>query len=356
MVDSKTDVGADADLPAKDMSPGEMLLQGRLQAGLTQEQVAKELYMTLYKVKALETDDYKRLNSDTFARGYIRAYANLVKIDVVAALSAYDTLMDTLKPPPAAHNPVAATETVQRGAWQFLAVIGAFFVGLWLISVWFFDNHSDTEYVVTSDDVSSVAPTTVPTTVPTTAPTTMPKIPTAVPKTVPTTASPALPSGASANTSMSASVSSLPVLGANNVTTSVVPAAANQAKQSATAVSTNSLRSVSQTSSQASVAVSTPVATSSVAVQSSSVISKKTSLDEVSFTFRGESWLEVSDSRGDVLATELEPAGSKVKLVGVAPFDVKLGNAPFVDIQLNGKKIDVIPLVGSNVLIMKIGD
>jgi cytoskeleton protein RodZ len=82
---------------------------------------------------------------------------------------------------------------------------------------------------------------------------------------------------------------------------------------------------------------------------------KKTSLDELSFKFRGESWLEVSDSRGDVLATELEPAGSTVKLVGTAPFDVKLGNAPVVDIQLNGKKIDVIPLMGSNVLIMKIG-
>jgi hypothetical protein len=35
---------------------------------------------------------------------------------------------------------------------------------------------------------------------------------------------------------------------------------------------------------------------------------------------------------------------------------VKLGNAPAVDIQLNGKKIDVIPLLGSNVLILKVGN
>jgi len=84
--------------------------------------------------------------------------------------------------------------------------------------------------------------------------------------------------------------------------------------------------------------------------------SKKAGLDEIYFSFRAECWLEVSDSRGDVLATELQAAGSKVKLIGQAPFDVKLGNAPAVDIQLNGKKVDVIPLMGTNVLIMKVGN
>jgi len=83
---------------------------------------------------------------------------------------------------------------------------------------------------------------------------------------------------------------------------------------------------------------------------------KKNSLDEITFSFRAECWLEVSDSRGDVLATELEPAGGKIKLLGRAPFSVKLGNAPAVDIELNGKKVDVVPLIGSNVLILKVGN
>ncbi|RYZ95109.1 MAG: helix-turn-helix domain-containing protein, partial [Moraxellaceae bacterium] len=287
-----------------ELSPGEMLSQGRLQAGLTQEQVAKELYMTVYKVKALETDDYKRLNSDTFARGYIRAYANLVKIDVVAVLTAYDRLMDELSPQPIAQKHVAATENSHRGAWQFLAVIGAFFVGLWLISVWFFDNHSESQYVVAPDSLSSVSPTVASVS--------------------------HVSSLASEMSSQRASASSLDAIG---------NAKAN-AVNLAVSTSSSSVRSTIQRSATAFVSTSVQSVSSSVGAASSEQTSslasvKKTSLDELSFSFRGESWLEVSDSRGDVLATELEPAGSNIKLVGMAPFDVKLGNAPVVDVQLN---------------------
>ena len=314
---------ADNSQPIKELSPGEMLLQGRLRTGLTQEQVAKELYMTVFKVKALETDDYKRLNSDTFARGYIRAYANLVKVDVVAALAAYDKLMDELRPQPVVQKHVASTENSHRGAWQFLAVIGAFFVGLWLISVWFFDNHSESQYVVATDSLSSVAPAKIKT--------------------------PVSASSVAANEVSSAQASASSLGSVDGTKSGVVTAA--------TPGSASSVKSASRLSVQSVASASIPaVSASAVAVQSSTASSKKTSLDELSFSFRGESWLEVSDSRGDVLATELEPAGSKIKLVGMAPFDVKLGNAPAVDVQLNGKKIDVIPLMGSNVLIMKIGN
>lgn len=317
------DIGADDSQSVGELSPGAILLQGRLRAGLTQEQVAKELYMTVYKVNALETDDYKRLNSDTFARGYIRAYANLVKVDVITALAAYDKLMDELNPQPAIEKQVATTENTYRGAWQFLLVIGAFFVGLWLISVWFFDNHSETQYVVASETVSSIASTKVKET------------------------DPGLSVSASSMSSMQASIMSA--------------ATSEELKPDlATArVNTSSTKSLTQSSSQSVAAITAAViqsAESSVVVQSSSASSKKTSLDELSFSFRAESWLEVSDSRGDVLATELQPAGSNLKLVGMAPFDVKLGNSPAVDVQLNGRKIDVIPLMGSNVLIMKIGN
>jgi len=294
----------------KELSPGAMLLQGRLQAGLTQEQVAKELYMTVYKVKALEADDYKRLNSDTFARGYIRAYANLVKLDVTAVLAAYDKLLEELNPQPAVSAQAAAAETGHRGAWQFLIVIAAFFAGLWLISVWFFDNRSEAQYVI-----------------------------------VPEKLSPAV------STKVQPSALAAPATAGQIVTDSSSSAEADKTNMAAvTAASLGSAVAANSKGAQ----------TSSAIVQSASSangnVVKKTVLDELDLSFRAESWLEVSDSRGDVLATELQPRGSNIKLVGVAPFDVKLGNAPAVDIQLNGKKIDVIPLVGSNVLVLKVGN
>lgn len=308
---------ADESQPKKDFSPGQLLLQGRLQTGLTQEQVAKELYMTVYKVKALETDDYSRLSSDTFARGYIRAYANLVKVDVVLALAAYDQLIEGLKPKLSMPVQVAVAESGHRGAWQFLAVIGAFFLGLWLISVWFFDNRSEAEYRVASAAISSV-----------------PVVET--------------------SSSLSTSLATVSEAGQSSVSASAVNTSDVKPIVSANSSSVLKLETVTGA---VSVAGSNG-SVSSVAVVQASVSSstKKIGLDEINFSFRAESWLEVSDSRGDVLATELQPAGSKIKLVGLAPFDVKLGNAPAVDIQLNGKKIDVIPLLGSNVLILKVGN
>ena len=311
--------------PNEKLSPGKILLQGRLQAGLTQEQVAKELYMTVYKVKALEADDYSRLSSDTFARGYIRAYANLVKIDVVVALAAYDQLMDDIKSPEVVAAQIAATAEPQghRGAWQFLVVIGAFLIGIWLISVWFFDNHTETEYVVPAAGNSSTASENLKSTV---------------------AESFASASEFSSSISSVSSVSSVSTSSQNRIQNALA------VKNSSSSKSVNAANSSVFSSALSSIATSS---SSSVAAQ---VSVKKTSLDEISFSFRAESWLEVSDSRGDVLATELEPAGSKLKLVGLAPFDVKLGNAPAVDVQLNGKKIDVIPLLGSNVLILKVGN
>lgn len=281
---------------AEKISPGAILLQARLRAGLSQEQLAKQLYMTVYKVNALETDDYKYLSSDTFARGYIRAYASLVGVDIGVVLAAYDDFVAQLSPVEDVQPKVqVATETSYRGAWQFLLLIGIFFIALWLISVWFFDNHSDEQYVV-----SAVAPS----------------------------------SAANSGASVSAGV------GAN------ISAAASADKS-------DSVRAVQERETPVNISESSAVAASSAATVVEPP-AKKITLDELRFSFRAESWLEVSDSRGDVLATELQVAGSTLNLVGLAPFDVKLGNAPAVDIALNGKKIDVIPLMGSNVLTLKI--
>jgi len=322
-------------------SPGKILLQGRLQAGLTQEQIAKELYMTVYKVKALESDNYGCLNSDTFARGYIRAYANLVKIDVVNVLAAYDQLMEKHKPQDSvAPPPVAAIDNNSRGAWGFLVLIGVFFGLLWLISVWFFDNHSDSQYADSAQTYSSVNNDL---------------------HAIPHHAAVAVDDAAQSDSSVLAQVA------VNQTTQASMSTSSSDASVVSSAASSSinpipktvvpvvevakTVASIEGSSNAASVQAS--IASS---MQANKSTAKKTTLDEISFSFKGESWLEVSDSRGDVLATELQPAGSYLKLVGRAPFDVKLGNAPVVDVQLNGKKFDVIPLMGSNVLILKIGN
>jgi cytoskeleton protein RodZ len=319
------------------LSPGKLLSQGRLQFGLTQEQVAKELYLTVSKVIALESDDFDRVGPDTFVRGYIRAYSNILKLDAAKILAAYEQcIKEKSQLTASVATPVGVNSN--KRMWKFVALIVAIFIGLWLISIWFFNSpgeHSSTakNFTLPAVDTPSLAIS------------------------VDNFVAASVAAGGSVEQQSSAAVASLASSSASDAaqTSSIAAVVANTPVSTTTAVV-----AVTNTSSKksASVASAAVVAKSSMAsaIAPADVTLKKNGLDEISFTFRGECWLEVSDSRGDVLATELQAAKSKLNLVGKAPFDVKLGNANAVSIQLNGKKIAVTPVPGSKVLTLKVSD
>lgn len=291
---------------SRELSPGKLLVWGRERVGLTQEQVAKELYMTLTKVCALELDDYRHMGSDTFSRGYLRAYANLVKLDVVQVLAAYDRhalkhgLVEQVLPKKA--------ESTAKPLWRFAVLIVLVLLVLWLISVWFFDNRKTPVYdrpvaiapVVEMVSYSSVASSVV--------------------------------AGSAVASSVPFGIAN-PASGTNDAPVGAV---------SSWSVASSSVNPTVQSSSD-------------VALSSSPALNLTVALDEIVFVFAEECWLEVSDSRGDVLIADLQPAGGRLVLQGKAPFDVKLGNAPAAQIELNNERITVVPALGTNVLSMKVG-
>lgn len=274
-----------------ELAPGKLLVWGRERAGLTQEQVAKELYMTLTKVRALESDDYRHMGADTFTRGYLRAYASLVKLDVMQVLAAYDRhaqkhgLIEEVLP--------RRIESTNKPLWQFIVLVLLALCVLWLASIWFFDNRQQPKY----DRPIAVIP---------------------------------------------------PVETALNVQ-SINASSATQASASVSAAVSSG--SMSESSSVASSLAASSIGGFSEPVQSVNTAV----IDTISFSFSEECWLEVSDAHGDVLIADLRSAGSDFELQGKAPFDVKLGNSPAVSIKLNGNNIAVVPALGTNVLSIKVG-
>ncbi|WP_460761575.1 helix-turn-helix domain-containing protein [Lysobacter fragariae] len=61
---------------------GAALRQAREAAGLSIEQVASQLKMTVRAVVNLESDDWSSLGAPVFARGQLRSYARLLGIDI----------------------------------------------------------------------------------------------------------------------------------------------------------------------------------------------------------------------------------------------------------------------------------
>src|SRR3954470_14981212 len=61
--------------------PGQALASQREAMGWTVEQVADQLKLAVRQVVALEAGDYAALPSPAVTRGFVRAYAKLVRVD-----------------------------------------------------------------------------------------------------------------------------------------------------------------------------------------------------------------------------------------------------------------------------------
>jgi cytoskeleton protein RodZ len=61
------------------------------------------------------------------------------------------------------------------------------------------------------------------------------------------------------------------------------------------------------------------------------------------FVFKGQSWVEVRDSKGKLLLSRLNPAGSDAEVSGKPPFNVIVGNAPEVQLYYNDHEFDLEP-------------
>ncbi len=70
-------------------SPGEKVRKMREDLGYSVEKVAESLYITAHYVKALEKNEFDKLPSLTFVKGYYKAYATFLGADVDELVSCF---------------------------------------------------------------------------------------------------------------------------------------------------------------------------------------------------------------------------------------------------------------------------
>jgi cytoskeleton protein RodZ len=342
-MNSDDDKKSGDDSRSRDLSPGKLLVWGRERSNLTQEQVATELYMTVTKVRALESDDYRHMGTSTFIRGYLRAYANLVHLDVAQVLAAYDRhlqksgVVETQVP--------RRAESTNKPIWQFVLFILIALGVLWLISIWFFDNRQQTlidrpTHVTPQLDISHPL---------------IASSSSAMSESNALSEENAADKQDAMNKESTASEQTAPLI-AGEVTAVPSTAAASSVQVAneslANATMVNAITANGQENTSSSVASESA---SSAAVVNASLAVNESGLAVLALRFSAECWLEVSDAGGDVLAADLQAAGSHLELKGKAPFDVKLGNARAATLELNGTPVAITPLSTTNVLSLKVG-
>lgn len=303
--------------------PGALLKTAREAAKLSVEDVARELRMTVSKVRALEADDYDQLHSDTFIRGYLRTYAKLLGLEPDDLLQAYKQarrqagLGDEPEESPLRINVPEPT----RSLWKFVIWIVVLLAGIWALSVWFLGNRqspiADGALMDPVSELRTPAPT---------------------------------------STEADAERPDTETAGSSEPEAQPEEGVEEGSGEEADTAALDSPPEVTQAGIDAAATPSSavePLAATEVSAPGAS-LNEPEVLDQLSLSFSDECWVEVTDSRGDVLEADLLQPGRELRLSGEAPFTVKLGNAEAVQIELNGESFEFVPPASGRLMTLNV--
>ncbi|MCG3099612.1 cytoskeleton protein RodZ [Enterobacter sp. DRP3] len=311
------------------LSTGVRLRNAREQLGLSQQAVAERLCLKVSTVRDIEEDKAPADLASTFLRGYIRSYAKLVHIPENELLP----MMEKQAPVRAAK--VAPMQTFslgkrrkKRDGWLMSFTWLVLFVVIGLTGAWWWQNHkAQQEEITTMADQSSAElnqagndnAQSVPLNTDGAASSSEPQ--TAAPDASATGAAQA--PAATANTAAPQAQDQNAVVSpsqANVDTAANAPAATQPADNTAASLLTN------------------PAGTATAAADPNALV----------MNFNADCWLEVTDATGKKLFSGLQRKDGTLNLTGQAPYKLKIGAPAAVQIQYQGKPVDLSRFIRTN--------
>ena len=286
-------------------SPGARLRAAREAAGMSQEDIATKLKLSVRQVTAIETGDWSALPERTFTRGFMRSYARLVGLDPESVGIEQGTTQSIaateLKPTPEAIGEIAH-ESDHNGSrvarWAVPATLIAVLAGGAAYFQW---GH------LVSWQGKAMAPSASKASTVTSSPTATAR---------PGDATPAVPV--------------------------VVPPSGGSADGAAKDGATSPANDPPAAASPASPALAPVPAT-----LPSSPLLPGPGEKRITLTFKGKSWTEVR-SKGEVIFSETAQPGTR-EFNGALPLSFTVGNASNVAVAVDGKPFDMSELTRNDV-------
>lgn len=273
-------------------SIGEILNQARVARGLTLQQVAAQLNLAVTLIEKLEQDQFNGDMQETYVRGYIRAYAKLLKIPEKQLVTAFSLEKGgqryVTKPMQTFSNRTKLQTTDKRFLWLTYGIIALFIV---LLFVWWWQTESRFDLTP--------------------------------PETVPNNAATEL--SLSDATSFADNTLASDAAAAEAVAMLAEPIAADA---------------------QAAAKLQQMIVSIQAEIGSDSEDKDETliGLDSLTMRFYDACWVNVIDAAGERIAFGTKEKGYVMDLKGKAPFVVTLGNPTVVAISFNQQPYDISTL------------
>lgn len=277
--------------PQVEQSLGEQLSNARQAAGISIEQMAKKLKLSISQIASLEQDDYSQLGPVTFVKGHIRSYCREFNLDEKHILSSFFHQKEEDEKKMQSFSRRTEKEASDNRLMLFSYVVIALIIGS---SIFIFWQNRDKEPV---NDVLSATPSAVENEATDTAEV----------------------------NKIELALESAPVMAQQTDSTQTVDSEVEQQPDTE--------NEIEQQVVVAAEPEETPIETAKTANTNTS--------NTIVMTFRDDSWVEIFDAEGERIAFGVKKKGYVMTVEGKSPFRVVLGKHYIVDVELDGEKVDL---------------
>ena len=303
------------------LSTGVRLRNAREQLGFSQQVVAERLCLKVSTVRDIEEDKAPADLASTFLRGYIRSYARLVHIPEEELLQGLE------KQAPIRPANVAPMQSFslgkrrkKRDGWLMTFTWLVLFVVVGLTGAWWWQNHkAQQEEITTMADQSSAELNA--------GKDNAQSVPLDTSASASQDSTPAPDDGAVADAAQTPDTAATPAPGADQNAV-VAPSQAN-----------------------VDTAATTPTAPATAAplpTDQAGVTTPAGDPNALVMNFTADCWLEVTDATGKKLFSGMQRKDGNLNLVGQAPYKLKIGAPAAVQIQFQGKPVDLSRFIRTN--------
>jgi len=302
------------------MGPGQILAEARVKMGFTQEEVADKLNFRNTLVNNIENEVFDTKLPETFNRGYLRNYAKLVNVSQDDILASYEQLnvaktqASELQSFSKGNEKLVENNRIMWVSYLILAILIAASAVWWMQNTtWNLDESQPIQGVekigaVQSDTQQEQQPETV----------------------------------------VELSENAIaPITADSTVTETNTEQQAELSDESRLENKSNDTTFENET--QGNEVTNNEAITTDLTADLAVTDKPEVILTNVTFTFSGDCWVNISDASGERIAWGVKKLGYIMKISGQAPFNVTLGKPELVAINFENENIDMTQFNAGNI-------
>jgi cytoskeleton protein RodZ len=305
------------------IGPGERLQAARIQKGLSLDEIAERMHLSLSILKAIEDNNFEEITAPIFVKGYLRAYARIVSLNEDEMILQYHDFYSEEDPPINSTSNILPELSVGDARIKWTTYLVILVLGLLLVA-WWWNREQNSEVPISLDSQSTEQ-----------------------------------------RSSADAEVIDSEIEAVSEDATATMTATEAESSQVESAEPT-AMEPVEPTATEPvepaatePAEVSEPPAPEPVTVEAGALESEDGALesapavpvepvrlapsgsDKLKITVKADTWADVKDTNSYQLVYDLLRAGESVELLGEAPFSVFLGNGNGVEIEFNDEAVDI---------------